>query len=435
LANMLTLFCGAVRTPGRRSVTTALTVLGLTDGNFSKFHHVFSRARWSPMCLSRLLLDLLIRRFLAAGEPMVILGDEHLERRKARQIAYRGLWRDPVRSTKRHRQSSWGIRWLCLALLVRVPWSSRRWALPFLVYPLLSEHLCERLGRPHRTVVDVTGELLRHLRRWQPDRPCIFVGDNTYAAVPLANRCRQGTHPVVLVSRLRLDAVLHDYPAPRPPGKRGATPKKGRRVPSLAQRLADPATVWVRCPVCWYGQPRELEVATGDCLWYRGGQDPVPLRWVLVRSTADDPHPITPGAVFCTDRAATPEQILAWFVGRWNIEVTFAEIRTHLGFETQRHWAPRSVNRITPCLFGVFSLVVVLAKALHPEELPVPQQAWYRKEEATFADALAAVRRYLWSVLIPLPVGNCVTSPPREDVRLIPAPLWERLQHLACYAP
>jgi hypothetical protein len=436
--NALVLFCGAILAPGMRTVTSGLQVLGRQQESFSKYHRFFSHASWSPLLLSRLLFWLLVRAFLEPGEPVVILVDEHLERRKSRKIAYRGLFRDPTRSTAEQVQFTWGVRWLVFALLVRVPWSTRRWALPFLLFPLLSEKACQRLKRKHRTVTEWTALLMRRLRRWT-SAEMILVGDGTYAAVPLAARCRQLAPCVTLVSRLRLDAALYEFPAPPSPGKRGPKAKKGKRQPKLQDRLTDPHTPWERVQVRWYGQGvRTLEIATGEALWYRSGHPPQAIRWVLVRSPKGETTPIEPGACFCTEPSVPVKQVLEWFLGRWNIEVTFAEVRAHLGFETQRHWSRKAVGRVSPCLFGLFSLVVVIAKELHPKELPRLKSRWYRKEEATFADALAAVRSYLWRALAPLPIsgeaGKCANSTLRGDVCLIPTALWQQLQFVACYA-
>jgi hypothetical protein len=436
--NLLVLFGGAVLAPGARLVTTSLRALGRPTGNFSRYHSFFNRARWCPLLLSRLLLALLVRTFLAPNAPLIVIVDEHLERRRARQLPYRGVYRDPVRSNAGRVVLAWGIRWLVFALLVPVPWSPRGWALPFLVVPLLNEKLCQRLQRQHHTSVEVAGLCLGHLRRWQPHRPVLFLGDGTFATVPLANRCRR-LPAVQFVSRLRWDAVLHAFPEPPPPGKRGRKPTKGPRLPKLSEVRDDPKTPWRQVTLRWYGgQLRCVEITTGTCLWYRGGQPPVPLRWVIVRSPAADPQPLEPTACFCTDAAATPEQIVEGFVLRWNIEVTFAEIRAHLGFETQRYWSQRATNRVTPCLFGLFSLVVVAAQQLHPERLPLRQSSWYPKDEATFADALAAVRRYLWQALTPaLPRAlrrEFVTCAAQVDVSLIPGAVWRQLQEVACYA-
>ena len=123
-----------------------------------------------------------------------------------------------------------------------------------------------------------------------------------------------------------------------------------------------------------------------------------------------------------------PEQIIGWYTDRWNIEVTFEEMRAHMGFETQRNWSRRSIERTTPCLFGLFSLVVLMANILYPEKIPIQQTAWYKKDEATFSDVLASVRSHLWDSM------NYVKSPKKDEMRLIPDEDWRRLQQLLCYA-
>ena len=218
----------------------------------------------------------------------------------------------------------------------------------------------------------------------------------------------------------------YDFPGPQPKSKRGPKPQKGARQPSLAQRLADPPTVWQTVILPWYeGAQKRVEIVSGVSLWYTPGQAPVPLRWVLVRCPDQT---MEPAAFFCSDPQVSAEQILAWMGGHWNIEVTLEEVRAHLGWETQRHWSQRAIERTTPCLLGWFSVVVLMARVLHPHHLPLPQATWYPKEKATFSDALAAVRRHLWGG------GNYPMSPSDPDLGLIPRELLERLQQVACYS-
>ncbi len=263
-----------------------------------------------------------------------------------------------------------------------VPWSRRPWALPFLLVPVLSPATSARLHKRHRTSVDWAQVLIAKLRRWQPDREITLVGDGAYAAVALVQHCQRLKRPVRLVSRLRLDAVLHDEPGPQDPHHRGPKPKKGAGQISLAERLTDPATRWEAVTVPWYGGvDKVLEIVTGVSLWYHRGTDPVRLRWVLVRCPDNT---LKPSAFFCSDSTVSAEHILRGFVGRWNIEVTFEELRAHLGFETQRQWSTRAIERTAPCLFGLFSLIVAMAKTLHPKTLPLRETSWYHKDEATF---------------------------------------------------
>jgi hypothetical protein len=168
-------------------------------------------------------------------------------------------------------------------------------------------------------------------------------------------------------------------------------------TPPLEAVAADKRTRWKRLVVQeWYGEKRRvIAIASRTAIWFHSGQPPVPIRWVLIR---DPKKRFKTQALLCTDIHIAPEQILQWFVRRWQIEVTFHEVRTHLGVETQRHWADLSILRITPALLGTFSLVILLAN-LHAlqQMLPVQQTAWYVKRLPTFSDALSIVRQNLFA--------------------------------------
>jgi hypothetical protein len=420
-ANALVLLYGTILAPGRRTVTAALRAMGLADSkHFTNYHRVLNRAQWAAWVLSKLLLALIIVLFVPAGMPLILVVDETLERRRGAKIKYKGWFRDPIRSTVNHVSKSLGIRWICLAILVPL------WALPFMTIPALGPRTSDKLKKRHRTIVDWTMIMIEKVRTWQPDREIALVGDGSYAAVILVQRCQRLKRPVALVSRLRLDACLHDFPGPQPTGKRGPKPKKGARLPNLATRLADPKTPWQKLKVLWYGgEEKEIELVTDVCLWYRRGLAPVPIRWVLLRCPEGN---FKPQAFFCSDLQVPAAQIIAWFIARWNIEVTFEELRAHLGFETQRQWSDKAIERTTPCLFGTFSLVVLMAKVLHPETLPVRQASWYLKEEATFIDALAAVRSDLWRSV------NYSASAQEADMFLIPHAALFSLLEAACYS-
>lgn len=424
--NALVLIYGTLLTSGPHTVTAALRVMGLaTATNFGKYHRVLNRAQFSLWVVSRLLFLRLIETFVPPGMALWIPIDETLERRQGRQIGWKGWFRDAVRSTASKVATSLGIRWCVVGLLVEVPWSGRRWALPFLVVPVLSEKTCTRLGKRHRSGVEWAIVLIARIRRWVPDREIVLIGEGGYAAIRLIGACQR--LGVTLVTRLRIDAKLYDAPSPQPKSKRGPKPKKGARQPNFAARLADPATEWKTVTIAWYGGERKsVEVTTGVALWHQPNHSPVEIRWVLVRyeETQERTRKIlTKGAaLMSSETTLTAEAIVEAFVARWNLEVTFEEIRRHLGFETQRQWSLKAIGRTTPCLFGLFSLVVVMAKALHPERLPVQQSAWYEKKEATFSDALMAVRKHLWSRL------HYVNSTETGETCSIPRVVWDQLQ-------
>ena len=388
------LVVGAILAPGQRMVSMVLRVLGLSHlSTFSTYHRVLNRAVWSSLAVSHVLLGLLIGAFVPSG-PVVIGVDETLERRRGAKIAAKGIYRDAARSSKTHFAKASGLRWVCMMLLVPLPWAQRVWALPFLTVLAPSERYHQTRGQRHKSVTDWARQMILRVRRWLPDRPLVVVADQTYAVLVLLARAVRAQ--VTVITRLRLDAALYDPAPPRTPTQTGRPRVKGRRQPTLAQRLADPTTLWETLTVpCWYGAgARVIEVATGTAVWYHSGVPPVAIRWVLIR---DPEGTFAPQALLCTDLAQDPVQIVRWFVQRWQVEVTFREVRDHLGVETQRQWSDRAIARTTPCLLALFSIVTLLAARLDRRaRSAVRTDAWYRKPRPTFADTLAAVRRQFW---------------------------------------
>jgi len=227
--NGLVLLFGAILTPGRRTVTSALRVMGLEDDpRFEKYHRVLNRNRWQPLLLSKLLLGLIIGLRVPAGMPLLLAVDETLERRWGPKINYLGVFRDPVRSTKKKVVYASGVRWLTMALVIPVPWAKRQWALPFLSVALLSPKTSAKLGKRHRTSVARAGRLLSQVRRWHPEREIVVVGDGAFATVPLIQHCQRKHIQVTLVSRLRLDA-------------RRASKRVGGGLKKVVKRAIDPS--------------------------------------------------------------------------------------------------------------------------------------------------------------------------------------------------
>jgi hypothetical protein len=422
------LLVGSILAPHIRTVTSALRVMGLSqDKQFQNFHRVLNRAKWSGLTASKILLGLLIAAFIASDVPLLLGADETLERRRGKHITAKSVFRDAVRSSKKHTVYSFGLRWISLMLLVPVPWSRRAWALPFLTVLAPSAKTNAAHGQRHKTSIDWIGQMIRVVRHWQPTRALVLVVDGGLAAVKLGWKCLRCAHPVTYISRLRFDAALHDRPGPQPKGKRGKKPAKGKRQLSLAKRLSAAETHWEKGDVPWYGgEQRSVEIATGTALWYTPGYAPLPLRWVIVRDPAGK---FEPCALFGTDQNVGGWDILRWFILRWNVEVTFEEVRAQMGVETQRQWSALAIARTTPLLLGLFSLVTLLAHHLTiNQSLPMRTAAWYGKAEPTYADAIALVRRHLWTSM------KFVNSPAPTPSLVIPSTLFNGLLDTVCYA-
>ncbi len=402
---------GAILTPHRRTISAALRAAGKSDdAGFGLYHAVLNRCRWSALAAAHILFLMLVERFAASG-PVVIGLDDTIERRWGAKIKARGIYRDPVRSSHGHFVKASGLRWLSAMLLVPVPWAGRVWALPFLTVLMASERAAAVRGVRHKTLVDGARQMMLQIARWLPGRPIVVVADSAFSAIDLLAAVRTR---VSVVTRLRLDARLFAPAAPRKAGTIGRPRRNGERLPTLAQRLLNSQTPWKMLIVQgWYGgTKRRVEVTTGVAVWSHPGRPIVPLRWLLVR----DPLGLfRPQAFLCTDQGASPEDILSWFVRRWTIEVTFAEVRRHLDVEAQRQWSDRAIARTTPVLLGLYAVITVWADDLHRSQALVVRSArWYRKTSLTFTDAIAAVRRQIWAE------AAFTTSPAQTDRSKIP---------------
>jgi hypothetical protein len=387
------LVMGAILSPASRTVANALRVMGLSqEKHFQNYHRVLNRAEWSCLAGSRILLNLLLKAFVASSE-IVIGFDDTVERRRGRQIKAKGIYRDAVRSSKSFFVKTSGLRWLSFMLLTEVRFAEKVWALPFLTVLCASERYDKERGIRHRKLTDRARQAILLIKRWLPERTLVFVGDSSFAALDLLTAVKD---KVTVVTRLRLDAALYKRAATRKPGQLGRPRKKGVRLPTLQAVIDNRKTKWKRVIIGrWYGQEnREIEIVSGKCVWYHVGKQAVPIRWVIIR---DPSGKFETQALLCTNREAVPRQIVEWFIKRWQVEVTFEETRRHLGIETNRQWSAKAIGRTTPCLFGLFSLIAMVAQELEEQgKLKMRQAVWYHKELATFSDAIGCVRQQIW---------------------------------------
>ena len=176
--HVLALITGMVLAPGKRTVSAALRVMGLGAAHdFALYHYVLNRARWNSRAVARTLLTMILDRFLSAG-PVVIGIDDTIERRWGHKIAARGVYRDPVRSSHGHFVKTSGLRWLSVMAMVPVPWTRRRWALPFLTILAPSERYNTAHRRRHKKLTDWARQAILQVRRWLPKRKIVVVANS-----------------------------------------------------------------------------------------------------------------------------------------------------------------------------------------------------------------------------------------------------------------
>jgi hypothetical protein len=183
---LMTLLTGTLLAQGRRTVTAALRSTGNDQaGTWSTFHQVLNRARWSPLAVSRQLLLLIVETFVPAGACVDLVIDETLERRWGSKISKRGHYRDSALSSRKRSVSSPGLRWIVMAVVVPLPWTKQRWALPFLCVLATTPEVSEQLGTRHKTVGMWAHQMVSVVHRWLPDHSIKLMGDTAYTVLEL----------------------------------------------------------------------------------------------------------------------------------------------------------------------------------------------------------------------------------------------------------
>lgn len=390
----LVLLVGAILAKGRRTITNLLWNVGdLAGGDPSDYHRVFSRAPWSLWTLGRILAIAVIK--LAAPDDWIrVAVDCTVAEHKGKKVYGKGCHHDSVRSSDNHKVYRWGHRWIVLAVVVHFPFCSRPWALPVLTALYRPEELNKKEKRRHKTPIQLAQGLMSILLHWFPDKKFVLLGDGGYASHDLARFCHRHRDRLALVSKFVPQGALYAPPPPPKKNKKGGRPRvKGKKLKTPEAVVTDSRLR--KTTVSWYGATeRQVLVCDGRGQWYHAGAGLVPVHWVFVRDaegTRRDEY------FYTTHDGFTTEQVVTLYTLRWNLEVTFQELRAHLGFEKTRQRVENSVLRMAPCLLGLFSVIcLIYHEYLKRHKATTCDRPCYTKSEPTFTDAIATVRRLFW---------------------------------------
>jgi len=389
------LLCGVIVTCGRRTVSRILwTVRSLVDGHPSSYHRFFSKARWSLWTLARVLV-VAVAALVPPGEPILVAGDDTVAEHSGKKVYGKACHRDAVRSGRGWTVRKWGHRWVVLAILVKLPFASRRWALPVLSGLYLPPQMNRKHKRRHKVPSQLAQSLLAALMHWLPQRKFIFLGDGHFSGHELADFASRHRDRLTLIGRLRASASLYARP-PRCPRHACGRPRHvGAKLRSPKEQVAHAKRQ--KLLIHWYGNARRrVNVVSGKGIWCRRPLR-APIRWVYVH----DPISKRSDYFYSTDQKMSPRRIIELFAARWSIEVTFQETKQHLGWQSTRQRSRRSILRAAPCLMGCFSLVTLIYKAsVHGKIATARQTLCHHKTEPTFSDALFEVRKLLWEKTI-----------------------------------
>lgn len=422
--NFVTLIVGWVQVPGRITITQALRAGGgLRSGkHFSTFYRFFADAAWAADDLGHVVFELMLP--FVQGLVLLVAVDDTLCRRTGPQIFGAGMHHDAVRSTygsrtggKRHLAFSFGHSWVILSLWVSLPWNPERGiAVPILFRLYRSKKLTPT--KDYRKRTQIARELVEILAGWLKGRgrPVLLVADSEYAC---RNVVRRLPPDFEFAGPIVMNAALNSLDVPdRAPGQRGAPRKRGPRLPSPAELLADESVPWTRHTLTLYGHEVQVLVKTVECQWYQV----TGLRPVKVILTRDPRGRWKDRAFFTTVTTATIADTLTAISRRWSLEVTFRDLKQHLGLmDPQNGWwrrdharkkAPppgpqprgrrgsRAVLRTVPLVLSLYGIVYAWyfhcgnpSQDVRAARVAAP---WYtHKHEPSLLDILAALRRHL----------------------------------------
>jgi hypothetical protein len=309
-----------------------------------------------------------------------------------------GVFRDAVRSTGRRVVYALGLNVVVITLRVTPPWGGCPIGVPINV----------RLHRKKdpTTTVEHAAEMIRQLAHWLPQRSFHLCCDGAYAS--LAGAALPRCH---ITSRMRRDAALYE-PAPPPTGRPGRPRTKGDRLPTPPQLAAQARRRdWQRATIDVRGRPVERLVLVRDVLWHSVNKHDL-VRLVIVR----DPAGVEPDDfLLTTDLAATGAEVASRYAGRWSIEVTYRDVKQHLGAENPQCWKRKGPERAAALSLWLHGLICCWHLDSYPTGGTWPNKPWYRhKTTPSFRDALAALRRLLWTQRI-----TSLSSPTPDNTKII----------------
>lgn len=390
VVNLIVILTGWVLTQGPHAVTQALVTTDVARRrHWETFHRFFSRGTWDPDRLGYWVFCR-VQRQLGDGVVRAVL-DDTVAPKKGEHVFGIGSHVDAVRSTKAHRAFVFGHCWVVLALLVRVPFSSRPWALPVLFRLYRNIKDCEKRGEDYSKKTELAREMIDVLVSWAGQRRIEVAADCAYCNSTVSDGLPDN---VVLFGAMRPDAVLTEPPQPVLPGHTGRPRKRGKTLRKPEKLADDGRTPWKSTEAVLYGRKTTVHYKTIVGQWYRATGTRL-LRIVVVRC-ATGRMPIR--VFFSSDATLDVTTILETYAGRWGIEVFFREAKQLLGFADSQARKQAAVLRVAPTVGLLYStLVLWFAEGVHESAIAMPPcRPWYRhKRGLAFTDVLRAAQRAL----------------------------------------
>lgn len=379
-------------TTGTHAVTQSLVESDVARRvHHERFHRFFSRGTWKPDRVGQLLLERVIARVIGLDERIVLAVDDTLAAKKGESVWGIGSHLDAVRSTKKLRVFCFGHVWVVLSVVVPVPFSPRRWALPILFRLYRNKKECEKRGQPYRKKTELGREMVDLTVGWLGTRKVDAVTDSAYCNYTLM---RDLDKRVTVIGAIRPDAVLTAAPTKAERKKTGRTRVRGKLLPKPEDIFDDARRPWQTTKATLYGRTKTVYYKTIVAQWYRGAGVQVG-RVVIVRV---DEGKVRMRVFFCADAGRQVDDILQTYSWRWSLEVCFKDLKQLLGFADSSARKREAVERMAPFVGYAYTMLVLwFADGVWSTPVATPPiRPWYpHKKHHSFADILRAAQRVL----------------------------------------
>ena len=403
-ATFESLIAGWVVCLGPRTLSEVWQATGLAG----KRHHdtayaVFHSALWHWDDLGLILARLILAHLVPEGIVWLAVDDTLCHKRGAK-VAFGGIFLDAVLSSKKHKTFRFGLNWVVLGIVVPVPFRADR----YFCLPVLWRLYRKKGQDGHQTRPQAAAALVRKLAEALPQRTFRLTGDSAYINAATLQGRPTNLH---VIGPVHWKAALFERPGPRRPGQRGASRKKGDRLPTPRAMMEDTTTFPTELvTLAFPNEERPLRVQViRDVLWYRGSKTE-PVMVVLIRDPSGEWRD---EALVCTDPTASASLVILGYCRRWSLELAFFDSKQSLGLHEPRVWSGPSVERAHPMAWFIASLTILwYCVAGHAGSQVVRERPWYpKKVTPTFADMLGALRLQMWEQEIYGATGEGIPSP------------------------
>ena len=353
---------------------------GGTERHHSAYHRLFASAKWSVDRAGLAVYDL-IRRFVPQAV-VFLAGDDTLLNRRGLKVFGAGMHRDPLLSSRSFTVTRWGHCWVVLCVVIESPRTQGRYfALPILARLYLNKKSAAKWRRAYRSKPSLMLEMLELVHAHDPQQKLHFLGDSAYTSSSMLSKIPD---EIAVTGRIGSNSRIHDMAPPRQPS-RGRPRVRGERLATPDEMLDDKG---LRRLLLKLYESTEYKVRIAEqigCLFN------APNRKVKVVAIEHLRGGRGREVFYSTESSAEAEQILRWFSWRWPIEVTFHDSKQNLGLGEAENRKPKAVRRTVPTGLLLYSLIVLWHECIRKEPA-VSLRKWVGKDQASFAEMVAAIR-------------------------------------------